>query len=201
MEIKIIDNIYYINNKLITELDTLVIDFISVLDKYNIKYVIISGYVAILFGRSRNSEDVDLFIEKINYNTFEKIWIELCNDFECIIEDNMKDAFYEYLNQGLPLRFSKKCTFIPNMEIKTPKDELDIWSLRNRKEIRLNNNHKIYISPLELQIAYKLYLSSEKDIEDAKHLYNRFKNKLDNKLLNYFVKELKVTIKFRKYLL
>lgn len=201
METKIIDNIYYINNKLITELDTLVIDFISILDKYDIKYVIISGYVAILFGRSRNSEDVDLFIEKINYNTFEKMWAELCNNFECIIEDNMKDAFFEYLNQGLPLRFSKKGTYIPNMEIKTPKDELDIWSLRNRKETRLNNNHRIYISPLELQIAYKLYLSSEKDIEDAKHIYNRFKNKLDNKLLNYFVKELKVTIRFRKYLL
>ena len=129
------------------------------------------------------------------------MWAELYKDFECIIEDDVKDAFFEYLNQGLPLRFSKKDTYIPNMEIKMPKDQLDIWSLKNRKEVVINNKFILFISPIELQIPYKLFLSSDKDIEDAKHLYNRFKNKLDNKLLDYFLSELKVTEKFRKYLL
>ncbi|HRS42866.1 MAG TPA: hypothetical protein P5530_03270 [Candidatus Diapherotrites archaeon] len=201
MLVEIIDNVFYINNKEINELDSLVIDFVSVLDKHNIKYVIISGYVAIIFGRSRNSEDVDLFIEKMDYDTFKKIWIDLNIKFECIIEDDVKDAFFEYLNQGLPLRFAKKDTFIPNMEIKYPKDKLDIWSIRNRKEIKLNKQHSIFISPLELQIAYKLYLGGEKDIEDAKYIYNQFKNNLDNKLLDYFLVELKVMSIFRKYLL
>lgn len=201
MLVEIIDNVFYINNKEINELDLLVIDFVSVLDKHNIKYVIISGYVAIIFGRSRNSEDVDLFIEKMDYDTFKKIWIDLNIKFECIIEDDVKDAFFEYLNQGLPLRFAKKDTFIPNMEIKNPKDKLDIWSIRNRKEIKLNKQHSIFISPLELQIAYKLYLGGEKDIEDAKYIYNQFKNNLDNKLLDYFLVELKVMSIFRKYLL
>lgn len=201
MLVEIIDNVFYINNKEINELNSLVIDFVSVLDKHNIKYVIISGYVAIIFGRSRNSEDVDLFIEKMDYDTFKKIWIDLNIKFECIIEDDVKDAFFEYLNQGLPLRFAKKDTFIPNMEIKNPKDKLDIWSIRNRKEIKLNKQHSIFISPLELQIAYKLYLGGEKDIEDAKYIYNQFKNNLDNKLLDYFLVELKVMSIFRKYLL
>lgn len=200
MKIKIINDAFLVNKKIVN-LDTLVLDFVSKLDELNIRYVIISGYVAIIFGRSRNSEDIDLFIEKINYDTFEKLWQKLYFDFECIIEDDIKEAFYEYLNQGLPLRFSKKNTFIPNMEIKFAKDQLDLWSIKNRKKVIFNNKYTIYISPLELQIPYKLFLSSEKDIEDAKHIYNRFKNKLDYKLFNYFLKELKMEYRFRKYLL
>lgn len=38
--------------------------------KNNIKYVIVSGYVAILFGRSRISEDVDLLVEHISFEKF-----------------------------------------------------------------------------------------------------------------------------------
>lgn len=201
MDIEIIDGKYHLKNKVLNQLDKLTIDFITVLDKCNIRYVLISGYVAILFGRSRNSEDIDLFLENIDFETFKKMWTDLSIKFECIILDDVDDAFFEYLNQGLPLRFAKKDTFIPNMEIKIAKTELDSWSLKNKREVILNNNILLKISPLELQIPYKLFLSSEKDIEDAKHLYNRFKNKLDQKLLNYFISELKVSKMFRKYLL
>jgi hypothetical protein len=38
-------------------LDSFVLSFTEHLQTNNIKYVIISGYVAILFGRSRMSED------------------------------------------------------------------------------------------------------------------------------------------------
>ncbi|MDD3245229.1 MAG: hypothetical protein PHU47_03725 [Candidatus ainarchaeum sp.] len=201
MEIKIIDEKYHLRDKVLNQLDKLTIDFITVLDKYNIRYVLISGYVAILFGRSRNSEDIDLFVENIDFETFKKIWTDLSIKFECVILDDVNDAFFEYLNQGLPLRFAIKNTFIPNIEVKIAKMKLDIWALKNKKEVILNNNTLLKISPLELQIPYKLFLSSEKDIEDAKHLYNRFKNKLDQKLFDYFICELKVSELFRKYLL
>jgi hypothetical protein len=48
--------------KELSELDRLVIDFVRVLDKSGTSYVIVSGYIAILLGRSRTTEDVDLFI-------------------------------------------------------------------------------------------------------------------------------------------
>ena len=38
--------------KPLNELDTFVIDFISILNDMNITYVVVSGYVAILFGRN-----------------------------------------------------------------------------------------------------------------------------------------------------
>ena len=47
-------------DKEVNELDRFVVRFIRVLEKYS-DYVIISGYVSILFGRSRATEDIDIF--------------------------------------------------------------------------------------------------------------------------------------------
>lgn len=60
-------------------------------------------------------------------------------------------------------------------------------------------NKEILISPLEMQIAYKLYLGSEKDIEDAVHVYQIFKGKLDAKLLNDLMQKLNVKERAVKY--
>jgi len=97
------------------------------------------------------------------------------------------------------IRFSRNKEFIPNVEIKFPKVELDSWALKKRREVILNGN-KIFISPIELQIPFKLYLGSEKDIEDAKHLYNIFKNKLNLQLLQEFNRKLKIEKSFNMHL-
>ena len=67
------------------------------------------------------------------------------------------------------------------------------------KDPLLNGKH-LFISPLELQISYKLFLGSEKDIEDATYLYNLTKEHLDGELLSEFNTKLK-TDNIRKYLL
>ncbi|HLD41949.1 MAG TPA: hypothetical protein VJB06_02850 [archaeon] len=51
-------------DKIENELDKFVLDFIKILEKHA-KYVIVSGYVAILFGRSRGTEDIDMFIGRL----------------------------------------------------------------------------------------------------------------------------------------
>ena len=53
--------------KELSELDRLVIDFVRVLDKSGTSYVIVSGYIAILLGRSRTTEDVVLDQDKFKY--------------------------------------------------------------------------------------------------------------------------------------
>lgn len=58
----------------------------------------------------------------------------------------------------------------------------------------------LFVSPLELQIPFKLFLGSEKDIEDAKHLYNLFKDNLDEKLLFEFIRKFKIEEVFNRYL-
>lgn len=63
MEIKVSKNRIKLNKEL-NDLDTFVIDFVKILDKSKIKYVLVSGYVSILFGRSRSSEDIDIIVKK-----------------------------------------------------------------------------------------------------------------------------------------
>ena len=46
-----------IAGKIMTALDEFVLDFLKILEKYT-DYVIVSGYVVVLFGRARGTEDV-----------------------------------------------------------------------------------------------------------------------------------------------
>ena len=188
-------------NKELNDLDRFVIDFIKILDRNKIRYVLVSGYVSILFGRSRSSEDIDIIVKKMSKHRFSGLWKELSKkDFECIVPDNFESAYDKYLMNQTSIRFSKKDQPIPNIEFMFPKaEDLDNWVLKNGKQVLLNR-HVLKISPIELQIAYKLFLASGKDIEDARHLYQLFKENLDQKLLAQFLLKLDKKGRFNRYL-
>lgn len=189
MDIKYSDKIEF--EKELNNLDKFAIAFTQILNESKINYALVSGYVSILFGRNRASEDIDLIIEKISPTTFQAIWKKITNEFECLNTDNAEQAYSEYLLTGTSLRFSRKKEYLPNMEIKFPKNDLDIWTIENRKEVKLNSN-TLYISPLELQIPFKLWLGTQKDIEDARYLYKIFKNDLNTELLTKLSRQLKI---------
>lgn len=182
-----------------SSLDNFALDFVSILDRVGIKYVVISGYVSILFGRNRTSEDIDLIAQKTDFAKFSALWNEISKEFECVNASAKEDAYKGYLLTGHALRFSRKGEFIPNIEFKFPKAELDFWTLNNSKKVIVNHK-SILISPLELQIPFKLFLGSEKDIEDARHLYGLFKGKINTNLMMEFCRKLKVEGAFRRYL-
>jgi len=186
-------------DKVLNSLDQFVIDFTSILNNLNIKYVLVSGYVSILFGRARASEDIDIIIEKIDPARFKVLWNEIYKEFECIITENPEEAYGEYLLNDNSIRFSRKGVYLPNMEVKFPKTTLDFSALQNKLEVRMNGYH-LFVSPLEQQIAFKLMLGSDKDIEDARHLYKMFKDKLDIPLLLEFNRKIKVVDQFNKYI-
>ncbi len=185
--------------KELNDLDKLAIDFTKILDKLGVKHVIVSGYVPILFGRNRSSEDIDIIVEKVDKTKFDAIWKETMKKFECVITKDREDAYETYFSAHHSLRFSRRGKFIPNIEIKFPKVELDRWALDNRRKVILNKQ-ALYISPIELQIPFKLFLGSEKDIEDAKHLYNTFKNNMNTSLFKEFMQKLNIEKIFNKYL-
>ena len=173
-------------------LDRFVLSFTEYLEKNNIKYVIISGYVAILFGRSRMSEDVDIFIENITFEKFLKFWSGIEQSYECLNTGNSYEAYNDYLKNHQAIRIANKGSFIPNIELKFVKNDLDRYSLENRRQVKLADK-SFYLSPLELQIPYKLFLGSEKDIEDARFLFKLFKDNLNIVLLKMFLSKLKVS--------
>lgn len=179
-------------SRVLSNLDKLVFKFVKVLEKQKVRYVIISGYVAILFGRSRNTEDVDLFIEEMPFKRFESLWFALEKEgFECIHVSSAKEAFEDFLQQKLAVRFAEKGFFEPNFELKFPKTDLNRYSLEHPLLVELPEG-SLWSSELELQIAFKLYLGSEKDIEDAIHLWETFKKNLDTGLIERFAVRLGV---------
>lgn len=169
-----------------TELDVFAFKFCKILEKHA-KYVVISGYVAILFGRARGSEDVDVFVEELGQVRFYALFKELRKaGFECI-SAGMKTAF-ENLKDNIAVRFAEKDQFIPNMELKFAKKLLDKTSLANHLKIITPFGH-IYTSNIEQQIAFKrVCLGSDKDLEDALHLEKVFKGKLDKVKLNRYMR-------------
>lgn len=181
-------------------LDKFVFDFVSLLEDY----VLVSGYISIITGRSRATEDVDLLVPKMSFENFEILWERLNkNDFECLNTLKVLDAF-EMLNEHA-IRFARKGKAVPNMEFKLVGKDLERYALENRIKLFLKDN-LFWISPLELQIAYKLHLAADgtdeemipdKDIEDARHLYKLFEDKINKDEFLLFVSKLNMERRLR----
>jgi len=61
------------------------------------------------------------------------------------------------------------------------------------------DDNLLYISPIEIQLAYKLYLGSEKDIMDAVYLYELFENNIQRDEIEYWAKYFKVQDKLYNF--
>ena len=179
-----------LTNKTLSELDTFVLDFLSVLKAYT-DYVIVSGYVTILFGRARGTEDIDIIIEKMDRGMFERFFNDLTERNYWFLNSDDQNDLFNMLNENLAVRIAKIDEIIPNIELKFVKDYFDNFSLKNSLKVMMGD-HEMKISPIELQIPYKLYLSGDKDIEDAIYLYEIFKETIDRKTLKNFLKEFDV---------
>jgi hypothetical protein len=191
MELNYEDKKIIMENKVVTALDEFVLDFTSILGKYT-DYVIVSGYVVILFGRARGTEDIDTIINSIEKPVFDSLYQVLTQKGYFFLNPEDVHGLYEMLEEGLGIRIAKEDTIIPNIELKVSKDRFDTYSLDNKLTVVMGENH-VFVSPLELQIPYKLYLGSDKDIEDAVYLWDLFAEKIDKHLLKRFMKALHVT--------
>lgn len=171
-------------DKVENQLDRFVLDFLKIL-KRHAKYVVISGYVSILFGRTRGTEDIDIFIERLDKKKTDAMHTELLKHYSCLNTDDVEEI-YGHLQDGLALRFALKNTVIPNFEIKFAKRKGDLAALDKPLKVILPSG-EILTSPIEQQIAYKrFFLGSDKDIEDANHLQKIFEGHLDNSLILKF---------------
>ncbi len=192
MELKYSEGRIEVKGKTVTSLDKFVMDFIRLLEKHGINYVIVSGYVAIFFGRARGTEDIDVLVERMDEEGFLSFYRSAMQNGYYFLNPEDGPGLYEMLSEGLGIRAAEDELIIPNMEMKFAKDDFDRYSLANRLEV-VYDEKKLFISPIELQIPYKLYLGSDKDIEDAIYLWEIFKDKLDIRLLKRFMRELKVS--------
>lgn len=174
----------------LSDLDLFTIQFTKILRKH-VRYVIISGYVAILLGRARSSEDVDIIIPKTEFSKLLPLLKELKeNGFYCLNAEDDKEIF-KYLNDNLAIRFARTETIIPNIELKFAKNNIDEITLKKTIIVKLKKE-EITISHLELQIAFnEIVLKTPKDMEDARHIRNVAKGYLDDSLIKRYKEKLK----------
>ena len=173
----------------LSDLDTFTLDFVRILQQHT-TYVIVSGYVAILLGRARASEDIDVLIPRIDGSTFTSLYSDLKkNGFYCLNAEVDKTV-YSYLEENLAVRFAKRDTMIPNIEMKWVKSTIETIALEKTIDVKLQHE-TLHISPLELQIAFKEeVLQSPKDIEDAEHIREVAKGYLDDDLIQKYKEKL-----------
>ncbi|MFA4956079.1 MAG: hypothetical protein WC556_03795 [Candidatus Methanoperedens sp.] len=190
MDVKFEDN-EIILNKEPSAIDALVLDFSDILKRNNIRHVLISGYIPILFGKNAEIENIDILIQNISFEKFLKLWLEIENTYECKNTSDPVDAYNAYLKNYHSVSISTKDDPFPNLKMKIIKNEIDRYVLKYRKIVRLGERH-LYISPVEMEISYNLSRGLEKEIEDARFLYNLFNEKLDKVLMDRYLKELKI---------
>jgi len=172
------------------DLDQLALDVTSVLQDCDIDHVLVAGYVAILAGRSRSTEDIDLILEPLTDETAEALAHELKQSGFWGSAMPL-DELSSMLSEGTNIRVARDGEVIPNVELKYPSDQFDRASLDNAITARIGDE-SLPIGPLELQIAYKLYLDTQKDFEDAVHLFVLFEETLSTPELERWVQKLGV---------
>ncbi|MDT7868858.1 MAG: hypothetical protein RQ839_01590 [Thermoproteus sp.] len=89
----------------------------------------------------------------------------MCGFKPLALESNLD---YEF--RHVSVRFYKPPAVLPNFEVKPPRSFYQRYALARRVAVSIAGE-VLYVSPLELQIAYKLWLGSDKDFEDAVFLY------------------------------
>ena len=180
-----------------TILDNFTESFCEIVDRH-CKYIICSGFVAISHGRSRGTEDIDMIIEKLSLEKFEKLHNDLIeNNFICMQSENPKNIYEDYLILGDSVRYTPKNNMLPEMEMKFAKDEIDRDQLNSRVKIPFTELN-VYFPKIEEAIAFKEeYLKSEKDLEDAKHLRIIYEDNLDEEYIKKFKEKIN-KIKMKK---
>lgn len=177
-------------DKPLNELDRLVLDVVEILENLHIRYAVVSGYVAVLFGRARATEDIDVIVEPFDEPVADELALSLQR--EGFWGSAMPlDELYETLADELPIRVAEEGHRVPNVELKFATDEYDQMSLDNTILVQLPDG-TLQVGSIELQIAYKLDMGAQKDFEDALYLYEVIGSNVNQQALETYVRRLGV---------
>ncbi len=174
----------------VTELDKLVYSMISCLKKYT-SYAIVSGYIAVLLGMKRPTQDVDIICS--GFNCFEDVKAF----FDKIKEMNWKTIPSNIHEIAILLERKEKIDVFTDtqwyFDFKVAKDKWGMLSIKNALIVK-KGGLDFKIAPPEIQIPYKIWLGSDKDIKDAVFLYEKMKPMIDEKIMDEIAKEMRVNL-------
>lgn len=178
------------------ELDELAIDFSRILADLGVEHAFVAGYVAILTGRARATENIDVLVESLSESAVEALAERLADEGYWGPAMPLEEM-YGNLDAGTNIWVAPDGQTTPHLEVKFPTDDFDDASLANAIPAHVGDA-TVPVGPLELQIAYKLYLGAQKDFEDAAHLYALFRESLRPMRLEHWAKKLDVTAEYER---
>ena len=146
-----------------------IFDFLNVLNKHKVKFVIVGGEAVIYYGYARLTGDIDLFYDNSNEN-IENLWKALIefwdNDIPII---KSKDEFKKrgtIIQFGLPPNRIDLINSIEGVEFS------EVWENCKIEQLDLENKQyiDIYIIGLKQLIKNKRASGRYKDLEDLEYL-------------------------------
>jgi len=145
-----------------------ILDFLILLDKYRVKYLIIGGQASIFYGHARLTGDVDIFYEnsidniKGLYKVLHEFWggnIPVIQNQDELKQPGMVFQF------GVPPNRIDLINNIGNVDFR------EAWDTKETVLIKLINSEiQIYYISLDLLIKNKKYVQRAKDLDDLKFL-------------------------------
>lgn len=188
--IEFLDNGNIRINRELNALDRLAGDVSAALSAHGIEHVLVSGYVVILLGRSRGTEDIDTLIGTGNLST---------ETIDALADELERRGYWgsamplsrmnEMFQHRDPIRVAHKGKRVPSVELQ-PTDLTHVsFQYQRRAVIGLDEGEQIQLPIVtpELQIAYKLDMGGNVDFEDAYYLFKICSDELDSELLGAMV--------------
>jgi len=123
-----------LDGKFVTTLDEFVSSVVRIIE-ISADYVIVSGYVAILFGRARGTEDVDLIIRPLTKKQFHGLWDTLLKSGYYFLNSGNENEIVSMLANGLGVRIAREHMIIPDIELKFEKSRCDEYALNGFRNV------------------------------------------------------------------
>jgi hypothetical protein len=125
-------------------------DFIEILNKHEVKYVLVGAYAVILHGYRRTTGDMDVWIKNDEEN------------YKCLVK-----VFYEF---GLPLIDLTKENFLDNSNILTALKGCDFDEAYNLSQIFIEDDLPIRFININTLRTSKKAVGRFKDLDDLEKL-------------------------------
>ncbi|MCP5107548.1 MAG: hypothetical protein GY950_29440 [bacterium] len=149
-------------------------DFIKLLAKYNVRYLIVGGEAVIYYGFVRLTGDIDFFYESSLENA-SKLFSALSEFWQGSIPGIKRKE--DLLGEDVIIQFGvipNRIDLITSIEAVAFKDA---WENRLEEKVTIDNKeYSIYFISIKLLIKNKESVNRNKDLMDLKYLY-ALKNK------------------------
>lgn len=162
----------------------MVLDFIGVLERMGIDYVIIGGVAVSSWGNPRTTRDLDVIVA---------VKMDDINDL-C---ENLQEVGFSVDRNGFENSFKEKTHFTIfdeyseyHVDAKGVYNKFDALTVRNRAVVPYEG-HNMHVASAEDTIAHKLLFGGYQDVKDAGSILLR-QSKLDMKYLEELCKDLGV---------